>query len=268
MTSGNVRYINILAAGIIANLWSFTTVGHYNVRPGHLVYINDSSLFLQTVPGNEGDRNRVPDIQLRFYVDVADPIFQPQTGTQDVFQTSNDKHALVTGYTAYFGGDLSPASDLKVRPLRFIRKEGVPVHREKSNSHGCEPYKHQYPDSVLVVHRGDCTFLQKLLHARSASAAGVLVIGDDDAVINPTANADELVTAGDLHDVAIVLLPHKEGQVLVEMIDRVERLGSNKLSMVLDYDSRPTVPDPERRNDPDRILYLNEHPLLNTRLLV
>lgn len=243
-------------------------LGHYIIRPGHLVYINDSSLFTPPVTGNESDKYRVPNIQLRFYMDVADSVFQLQTDTHDMFQMSNDMHALVMGYTAHFGGDLSPASDLKNKPLRFIRKEGVLVHREWSNVQGCEPYKLMYPDSVLVAHRGGCTFLEKLLHARSASAAGVLVISDDDVVINPTADAQELEAAGDPHDVAIVLLPHKEGQVLMGMMDRVERLGSNKISMVLDYDSWPTIPDPERRKDPDRILYLNEHPLLNTRLLV
>lgn len=244
-------------------------MGHYNVRPGHLVYINDSSLFLQPVLGNEGNKNqRIPDISLRFYVNVADPVFQLQARTQDLFQTSNDMHAIVTGYTAYFGGDLSPSSDLKNKPLRFIQKDGVPVHREQHNARGCEPYNLQHPDSVLVVHRGSCTFLKKLLNARSVSAAGIIVIGDDDAVVNPTANVDELEAAGDLHDVAIVLLPHNEGQVLLEMMDRVERVGSNQLTMVLEYDSRLTATDPERLKDPDRILYLNEHPLLNTRLLV
>jgi len=243
-------------------------VGHYTVRPGHLVYINDSSLFLQPILGNEGDKYRVPDIRLRFYVDIAGAVFQLQTNAGDAFQTSNDMHAFITAYTASFGGDLSPGSDLKNKPLRFIRKEGVPAHRERDNPQGCEPYKLKYPDSVLVVHRGECTFLQKLLHARSASAVGVLVIGDDDAVINPTANADELQAAGDLHDVAIVLLPHKEGRVLMEMMDRVERLGTDGISMVLDYDSWPTLPYPERHKDPDRILYLNGHPLLNTRLMV
>lgn len=238
-------------------------MGHYNVRPGHLVYINDSSLFLRSVPGNEDDKYRIPDVQLRFYVDIAD-----QTGTQDVSQTSNDMDVLVTGHTASFGGDLSPASDLKSRPLRFIRKEGVPVRSEWGNDHGCKPYKHQYTDSVLVVHRGECTFLEKLIHTQSASAAGVLVIGDDDTAINPTANAHELEAAGDLHDVAIVVLPRKEGRVLVDMMERVEQQGGNKITMVLESDPWPTVPGPARTKDPDRILYLNEHPLLNTRLLV
>ena len=266
MTSGNVRWRNVLVTGIIAD---FMTVGHYNVRPGHLVYINDSSLFLQPGLGNEGDKNRrIPEISLRFYVDIAAAVFQHQAGTQNLFQTSNDMHAIVTGYTAYFGGDLSPNSDLKNKPLHFIQKDGVPIHRDQNNARGCEPFESQHPNDILVVHRGSCTFLEKLLNARSASAAGVVVISDDDAVVNPTANADELEAAGDLHDVAIVLLPHQEGQVLLDMMDHVERLGSGQLLMVLEYDSRLTAPGPERLKDPDRILYLNEHPLLNTRLLV
>jgi mannosidase alpha-like ER degradation enhancer 1 len=231
-----------------------------------LVYINDSSLFLRSASGNQGDKYRTPDVQLRFYVDIADQIFQ--TGTQDVSRISNDMDVLVTGHTASFGGDLSPASDPKGVPLRFTRKEGVTVRSEWSNAHGCKPYKLQYPDSVVVVHRGECTFLEKLTHAQSASAAGVLVIGDDDIAINPTANADELEAAGDLHDVAIVVLPNKEGRVLVDMMERVEQQGDTKITMALQSDPWPTVSGPERTKDPDRILYLNEHPLLNTRLLI
>jgi mannosidase alpha-like ER degradation enhancer 1 len=239
-------------------------VGHYPVRTGHLVYINDSSLFSHLDVAQ--DATKRPDVLLRFYADDVDPMLQIQTGMH--VDTSNDMQALLVGYTAHFGGEIT-TSHSDANSLRFARQDGIAVHRDLDNARGCESYRHSYPDSVLVVHRGDCTFLEKLLHAKAASAAGVLVISDDNLVINPTANLDEVEAAGDLSDVALVLLPQKAGEVLTDMLDHAEQGLLSQVRMVLEDDSEESnaghIP-PEK--DPNRILYINGHPLLNTRLLV
>ncbi|GLB33724.1 putative glycosyl hydrolase 47 family protein [Lyophyllum shimeji] len=239
-------------------------LGHYTVRTGHLVYINDSSLF----PHLDVAQDIIPrqDVLLRFYTDEVDPMLQVQTGMH--IDTSNDMQSLLVGYVAHFGGDVTlPRSDTNT--LRISRPDGIAVHRDLENDRGCEPYRWSYPDSVLVVHRGDCTFLEKLIHAQAASAAGVLVISDDDLVINPTANRDEVEAAGDLSDVALVLIPQSTGQVLMEMMDRAERgLVSQIRMMVEDDSSASRTGDIPPAKDPNRILYINGHPLLNTRLLV
>lgn len=245
-------------------------VGHYTVRPGHLVYINDTSLF-HSDSDHEAAIHRDPDVQLRFYINPVDPMFEIQTGMQGKIGTSNDFHALITGHTGNFGGDVSKDTAPNRKLLRFVREQGLTVNMDYSNSRGCKTYERPYPDAVLLVHRGDCTFLEKLLNARTALAAGVLVIGDDDTIINPTANADELEAAGDLNDVVIVVLPKKGGQMLLEMMANAEN-GGAQVTMAMDREERLTpdtghVPE-ETVKDPHRILYLNGHPLLNTRLLI
>lgn len=248
------------------------TVGHYNVKPGHLVYINDSSLFLPE--GNGGaPTKRDPDINLRFYLGEVDPMFEIQTGMQGILDSSNEFNVLVTGHQGHFGGDLSVNALTEQKHMRFARKEGSIVQRDFDNTQGCHAYTHSYPDTVLLVHRGGCTFLEKMLQARAASAAGVLVISDVDSVFNPTANLDELEEAGDLSDAAIVVLSQKAGQVIWEMMDRAEEWEANQVMVALDHGSRSKVPDtghtPEQKaKDPNRILYINSYPLLNTRLLV
>ncbi|KAF5388298.1 hypothetical protein D9615_000341 [Tricholomella constricta] len=236
-------------------------VGHYTVRTGHLVYINDTSLFghLDVVK----DATKRSDVLLRFYADEIDPMLQVQTGMH--VDTSNDMQSLLVGYTAHFGGDLTVKPSSDATTVRLAGKDGIAIHRDFENTRGCRPYRHPYPDSVLVVHRGDCTFLEKLLHARAASAAGVLVISDDDLVINPTANIDEIEAAGDLSDVALVLLPLKAGEVLMNMLDHAEQGLISQVRMVLEGEDTGHIP---AAKDPNRILYINDHPLLNTRLLV
>ncbi|KAG5650212.1 hypothetical protein H0H81_000301 [Sphagnurus paluster] len=234
-------------------------LGHYTVRTGHLVYINDTSLFAHLDIG-QAKVKRSADILLRFYVDGLDPMFQVQTGMR--VNTPDEVDLLVVGYTAHFGGDftLKPLS----KSLPLAHQDGVAVHKDLDNTRGCHPYKQAHPGKALVVHRGDCTFLEKLLHARAASAAGVIVISDDDLIINPTANPDEVEAAGDLSEVALVLLPKKAGEVLTDMMDQAE-LG---VTMVVEDEEASEMAHIPPTKDPNRILYINGHPLLNTRLLV
>lgn len=243
----------------------FSLVGHYSVRTGHIVYINDSTIFPQSHGVQEAMLRT--DVLLRVYMDDVDPMFAIPG-----FDTSNELNALLTGYTAYFGGniwtDMLSRGDNKT--LRLTRADGVAVHRDFNNFDGCARYKYSYPDSVLVVHRGGCTFLEKLLQANAASAAGVLVISNDDFVINPTANPDELEAAGDLSGVAFVLLPQKAGRALEDILDRAEQVGT-QVMLAMEDESRqipPAQTHPPPEKDPNRILYINGHPLINTRLLV
>ncbi|KAG6855117.1 hypothetical protein C0991_006046 [Blastosporella zonata] len=234
-------------------------LGHYTVRTGHVVYINDSSLFshLDSLQNTQ----KHPDVLLRFYAEDVDSLMQAPTSMP--VDTSNDMQTLLVGYSAQFGGDLNKKSHSNPNGLPFAHQGGLNVYRDPDNLLGCAPYKYSHPYSVLVVHRGECTFLEKLLYAREASAAGVLVISDDDAIVNPTANADEIQAAGDFSDTALVLLPQKAGEVLLEMMHRAEQGIIGQVRMVLE-DETADIP----AKDPNRILYINGHPLRNTRLWV
>jgi mannosidase alpha-like ER degradation enhancer 1 len=195
-------------------------------------------------------------------------MFQVQTS---VIESATE--VLVTGYTALFGADLSDMYEEK--GLRFVRGEGVRIVRDRTNSGGCLPYADKYDDVILLVNRRECTFLQKLVLARSAGAAGIVVISDTDIGINPSAADDELETVRELSDVAIVLLTRQAGEVVLNMLDWAESRGSGQVMVALDPERRSAMDggDPlderkEKSPDPNRVLYLNGHPLLNTRLLV
>ncbi|KAG5644060.1 hypothetical protein DXG03_009150 [Asterophora parasitica] len=238
-------------------------VGHYPVRSGHVVYINDTSLFAALDAGQ--DTTKRTEVLLRFLAD-EDPMLQVQTGMHK--EPSDLTDSLLVGYTSHFGGEVSAKPFSDGRASRFARQGGVVVHRDSENTQGCRPYQHSYPDSVLLVHRGGCTFLEKLLYARAASAAGVLVISDDNAAINPTANKDEIEVAGDLSNVALVLLPLTAGEVVVDMLNYAEQGGLGQVRMLVEDDGVDTGHIPVTPKDPNRILYINGHPLQNTRLLV
>ncbi|KAG6872750.1 hypothetical protein C0995_006952 [Termitomyces sp. Mi166 len=242
------------------NGYDIRKLGHYTVRTGHIVYINDSSL-LAHLDGKKNIAKHL-DVLLRFYAEDVDSLVQIQTRLP--ITTSDDMQVLLVGYTAQFGGalDMKPHSDPD--SLQFAHQGGVNVYRDADNPLGCVPYKYPHPSSVLVIHRGECTFLEKLIYARDASAAGVIVISDDDVIINPTANMDEIQAAGDLSHTALVLLPLKAGEILLEMISRAEQGIISQVRMVVQDDTA----DIPQSKDPNRILYINGHPLRNTRLWV
>jgi mannosidase alpha-like ER degradation enhancer 1 len=182
----------------------------------------------------------------------------------------------VSGFTARFGADLSSYVTLDPKETPRLRtSEGVAVRRHHENLYGCDPYEGDYLYSMLVVRRGHCTFLEKLLRARDASAAGIIIISDEEAAINPTANTDELAVAGDLNDVAVILLPKKIGETFEELLMASEQI--NPLQIMIALQQAPgdggesgyaPVERGEQPKDPNRILYINGLPLINTRLLV
>jgi len=252
-------------------------LGHYAVRPGHVVYINDSSIFL--TPGEAANmaqdelHHRDSEIQLRIFSSDVDSMFQ----VQNIDLNSQVIDVSLTGYAAQFGADLSHVFTHPAKEIPLIRSsEGVVVRRDPENLRGCDPYEELYPDSVLVVHRGGCTFLEKLVKARDASAAGVIVISDEDTAINPTANQDELVLAGDLSDIGFVLLTNKVGQAFEDMLVASERVQPMQIMLALEHprgvgnieDTGHTPIEETETKDPNRILYINGHPLINTRLLI
>lgn len=246
------------------------------------MYVNDSTIFAP--PGEsaklaqEALYRREAEIKLRAFTTNTDPAFQ----VQNSIVADNLVDVSFNGFTALFGTDLSSAAPIdSTKPLPRIRQpEGVAVRRDLENTFGCDTYDHLYEDSILIVHRGHCTFLEKLLNARDAGAAGVLIISDEELGVNPTANADELEYAGDLSDVAAILLPKKVGESFEQMVALSERLGALQIRLALqqsieeqyvlpeEHIPEDEVEDEPQSQDTNRILYINGHPLINTRLLV
>lgn len=237
-------------------------VGHYPVRPGHIVYINDTSLLLGDT-GIQDEKKGPTEVQLRFYTQDVDPT---------VAEAPSIHHAL--GYSASFGADLESTRHPQIR---FWNQAGLPVYHDHNNPQGCEPYQQAYPDGILFVRRGGCTFLTKLIHARSASAAGVVVISHDNALLSPTADNDEMAAAaGDLDDVALVYVTQEMGKGVSDMLDAAEKSKGQQVMLVIESNEPEPIPSNEGKSqernkiptDPNHILYINGLPLLNTRLLL
>jgi mannosidase alpha-like ER degradation enhancer 1 len=222
------------------------------------------------------------EIQLLVSLDLVDPMFQVMPGNAD----ASNLNLQLTAYTASFGADLS-AHVTEGGESPHMAQGTHYLSRESNNKDGCSYYEHVYEDGILVVERGGCTFLEKLLAARNAGALGVLVLSDEDSVIIPSANLDEIEESGDISDTGLLLLPKTASTVLAELLDLMERLGSRAMvtiqrESIMMADSSgnkkgtPTSPRSkkgEKKEDIDnnsnpRILYINGHALLNTRLLI
>ena len=82
-------------------------MGHYPVRSGHTVYINDSTIFAH--PGEDPNiaqdelHPRESQVQLRVFSVQADPLLQVvnSVASDGLIDVS------ITGYVAHFGADLS-----------------------------------------------------------------------------------------------------------------------------------------------------------------
>jgi mannosidase alpha-like ER degradation enhancer 1 len=215
---------------------------------------------------------RHPDIQLRFYLDTMAPMFQVQRGIIE-----SPSEILVTAYASSFGADLAAFAPSDAKPVRFGHGEGVRVTRDKTNTIGCSPYQRTFDNEAILVYRGECTFLEKLVRAKAAGASGVVVISDDELVINPTSDPEEIATAGDVSDVALVALKLSDGKLVMSMLDVADTRGVGVVTLTVDPEGQlangrrlPEGTDKQgwEHVDPSRVLYINGHALLNTRLLV
>lgn len=256
------------------------------MKTGQKIYFNDSRLVLSPTDGKEKPAKRIPQVNLRFYLDYVDPMLQPQgLGMQDLITET-----MVVASTAFFGGDPNAPSSSSGQPsLRFGHGDGVRVVRFPDNPLGCAPYSEMLQDNeAVVVNRGDCTFLEKLVYAQQAGASGVVVLGNEATHINPSADKAEVDAAGEkLNEVAIVVLRQGDAALLAQMLDSAERHGLGTVKLVVEpYGgsagaNQHRAPESEQgqsgsaeertksdTKEATRVLYLNNHPLLNTRLIV
>ena len=241
-----------------------TLVGPHSVRTGQLVYINDTALLL---PEDGFKILHNPDIRLRIFLDTMDPLLPAHPGT---VESNGEFH--VTAHTATFGADVTMAGTPE--SLIFGRAEGVRIRRDDTNLLGCQPFDQDFSGDAVFLWRGDCTFLEKLIHAREAGASGVIVVNTDDTPINPSATSDEIAAAGELQDVALVLLSHTAGSNIGAMLDASGFFGYGNVLFSIDPEGWSGLPK-ARKDKHDgqggqmpHVLYINGHPLLNTRLLV
>ncbi len=247
-------------------------MGPHTVLTGQTVYINDTALAMALNHGKEMQpERRHGSVQLRILIDFVDPSSYISYVARGLVSD-----AVFTASTGLFAGDPTMPHPRNGKPLRFGQGEGVGLVRDLENSTGCREYKQTFVDEAILVRRGECTFLEKLMRAHEAGASGVVVINDSDVVINPSANEGDLKGIGDsLDDVAVVVLRESDGRQVLAMLDAAEDHHAGRVVLTLEsmqYDAASVehkwVQEDFRSADEDPVLYINGHALLNTKLLV
>jgi mannosidase alpha-like ER degradation enhancer 1 len=222
-------------------------------------------------PVEEPIVRRRSDIHLHFLPDFMDPIRQSQ---QLLIDDVAPEEVVITACTASFGGNPSGTVVEGIEPLVFGHGDGVPIIRGWNNTLGCTPYSESFHGEAILVHRGECTFLEKLVHALNAGASGVVAINVDDSKVWPSAGAEEIADAGTLLDTgALVVVTRSAGKTLERMLDAAEDLDGN-LWMAIGAEPASSDPQPMReptqtQREPSsgfKMLYINGHSLINTRM--
>jgi ER degradation enhancer, mannosidase alpha-like 1 len=249
-------------------------VGPHTVLAGQTIYIDDKSLAAVLSDGKEmAQIKQRHSVQLRIFIDFVDASsYIASVAGAPVSE------AIFTASTALFAGDPTAPHPPHGKALRFGQggqAEGVGLVRDPVNPTGCQEYTQTFEDEAILVHRGECTFLEKLIRAHEAGASGVVVINDSETVINPSVNAEDLQDIGDsLDDVAVVVLRESDGRQVSAMLDVAEDGHAGRVVLVLEnmeYEPASVEQEPgqaQSKFSEKSVLYLNGNPLHNTRLLV
>ncbi|KAI0301837.1 alpha-mannosidase [Multifurca ochricompacta] len=246
-------------------------LGPHTIHTGQIVYINDTALAATLGSVKEaqvGRRNT--DVQLRIFIDFVDTNSHVPSVVGGMVSD-----AVFTANTGLFAGDPLVPFPIKRKPLRFGQGEGVGLVRDPANPTGCRSYTGAFANEAVLVRRGECTFLEKLMRAHEAGASGVVVINDSEMTINPSASVSDLMGVGNsLDDVAIVVLRGSDGRQVSAMLDVAEDHHAGRVVLVLESPERDTASPEEEpgagqsESPGDRVLYINGHALLNTKLLI
>jgi len=126
------------------------------------------------------------------------------------------------GATASFGQSFTPSSD---RDFTIGSGPVVLVHLPTAN--GCEPFTISHDSDVpftILLNRGGCTFLQKLVHATRAGASGVIVAGlppsstttdpDQEGLLRPSASGESVARLEEVEDIGMIYVDWRTGDVL------------------------------------------------------
>ena len=247
------------------------TVGPHTVLRGQTVFIDDKALAVVLSGGRQTQTEpRHTSVQLRIFIDFVDASsYIPSVAGGLV------SDAVFTVSTGQFAGDPTVPYPPNGTALRFGQGEGVGLVRDPANPTGCLEYTQTFADEAILVRRGECTFLEKLMRAHEVGASGVVVISDSEMVVNPSASTEDLKDIGDsLDGVAVVVLRESDGRQVSAMLDVAEDRHAGRVVLVLENMERDTAsaePEPseaQSRFSEKSMLYINGHALQNTKLLV
>jgi len=265
--------VSFLSLAIIARATDVSAVGQHTVLTGQIVYFNDTALGATLSRGQKAPTHqRHTDVDLRIFIDFVDASsYIPAVAGGLVTD------AVFTANTAHFAGDPTDPHPPNGKALRFGQGEGVGLVRDPENPTGCQEYTQTFAtDEAILVRRGECTFLEKLMRAHEVGASGVVVINlESDVGINPYASVEDLKDVGDsLDDAAIVVLHETDGRHVLAMLDVAESGHAGRVVLALEstqWDTGSMEQGPAREDidfTEKPVLYVNGYALLNTRLLI
>jgi mannosidase alpha-like ER degradation enhancer 1 len=243
------------------------------VLTGQTIYINDKAL-ATALSGEEERRSerRHTSVQLRIFIDFVDAGSAIPTAAGGLISD-----AVFTASTGLFAGDPTTPYPSYRKALRFGQGEGVGLVRDPANPTGCREYTQSFENEAILVRRGECTFLEKLMRAHEVGASGVVVINDSEMVINPSVSTEDLQGIGDsLDDVAVVVLRESDGHQVSAMLDVTEDHHTGRVVLALDNENMEygtASVEQESAQEQSRfaersLLHINGHALHNTKLLV
>jgi mannosidase alpha-like ER degradation enhancer 1 len=242
------------------------------VLRGQTIFIDDKALAVVLSGSSRQTKTeqRHISVQLRIFIDFVDASsYIPSIAGGLV------SDAVFTASTGQFAGDPTTPDPPNGTALRFGQGEGVGLVRDPVNPTGCLEYTQTFTDEAILVRRGECTFIEKLMRAHEAGASGVVVINDSEMDINPSASIEDLKDIGNsLDDVAVVVLRESDGRQVSAMLDVAEDRHAGRVVLVLENmecDTASVEPEPseaQSRFSEKSMLYINGHPLHNTKLLV
>jgi mannosidase alpha-like ER degradation enhancer 1 len=191
---------------------------------------------------------------------------------------------MVEACTGDFGvdvGAIRKAPSLPTPSHSTFGFSGAHLVRFPDNPFGCLPYNDpsgRIVDAMVYIARGECLFVEKLVHARNAGALGVVVWHDSEERLNPSSETDDLVTYGrDFQEGTILVIPASaasfvQTRLLLEETDPENHMVM--VSLVKDWPEQFLGEDPTLRTAPTkttaapgRILFINGHAMINTELL-
>ncbi|WVF66261.1 hypothetical protein IAT40_001001 [Kwoniella sp. CBS 6097] len=212
--------------------YDVSNIGPHRLRQGQQVIITDPTMrdHLPVASAPPPGLSHSPaELILRFTAYPSDTAFIGQSSGQgQVFL-----HAV--GATAIFGKDFgaSPTTDKDGKKGWKLGGQGtklvIPPDVDGQAEEGCRSLSRNYlgvgqEDYILVVARGNCTFLEKAVLAKANGAAGVLVLGTppatdadgntwDEGLIRPSAEIDPSLES-ELDDIGMIYTEYLVGEVL------------------------------------------------------
>ncbi|WVR03311.1 hypothetical protein IAU60_000302 [Kwoniella sp. DSM 27419] len=279
--------------------YDVANIGPHRIRQGQSVVIVDPAMqdFLPvpstTVPNPS---QSPPEVILRFSLFSGDP-GQPGNEGQ-VFL-----HAV--GATSTFGKVFKPSAlagstswELGGKAIRLV----VPPETDRGDEEGCEPIhlEHQVDGPfVLLLARGNCTFLEKVVNAQAIGAIGVLVIGTarttsdaasasstagaeqewEEGLIRPSADESDPTVLASVVEMGVVYTEHVVGEVLrriakdqeeVTMAVDVTQVDASEIRQSVSAgeadSSQASAPHPRGSTVPGQ-LRVGEHAIWNLRVV-